>query len=144
MLVHCYLRRNVVYVPTVARLKTGAYREIEPVVVLSTADTDGLRRAIGDAIKRGNEIIPNPPKNNWPPPILPKYAGEKTWSAFARSASLWSVETNNTESRITGFRKHSDGYLIEDPQKICRHPTVGDVIECMINILQDAARNNPD
>ena len=64
MLVHCYLRRNVVYVPTVARLKTGAYREIEPVVVLSAADTDGLRRAIGDAIKRGNEIIPNPPKND--------------------------------------------------------------------------------
>jgi hypothetical protein len=79
MLVHCYLRKNIVYVPTVARLKTGAYREIEPVAVLSAADTDGLRGAIGDAIKRGNEIIPNPPKNNWPPPILPKYAGEKTW-----------------------------------------------------------------
>jgi hypothetical protein len=64
MLVHCYLRRNIVYVPTLARLKTGAYRDIEPVAVLSAADTDGLRRAISDALKRGNEIIPNPPKNN--------------------------------------------------------------------------------
>jgi hypothetical protein len=141
MLVHCYLRRNVVYVPTVARLKTGAYRDIEPVAVISTTDTDGLRRAIGDAIKRGNEIIPNPPKNNWPAPILPKYAGEKTWSAFASSASLWSVETNNTDSQVTGFRKHSEGYLVEDPQKIYRFPTVGDAIERMIAILQGAARN---
>ena len=139
MLVHCYLRRNVVYVPTVARLKTGAYREIEPVVVLSTADTDGLRRAIGDAIKRGNEIIPNPPKNDWPSPVLPKYAGEKTWSAFARSASLWSVKTNNTEYQITRFREHSRGYLVEDHQKIYRLPTVSDVIERMIEILQAAA-----
>jgi hypothetical protein len=137
MLINCYLRRNVVYVPTMARMKTGAYREIEPVAVLSAADTDGLRRAIGGAIKRGNEIIPNPPENDWPPPILPKYAGEKTWSAFARSASLWSVKTKNTEYQITGFREHSRGYLVEDPQKIYCVPTIADAIERLINILQD-------
>ena len=63
MLFHSYLRNGVVYVPTVVKLQTGAYVDVEPVAVTSVADTDGLRRAFSDAIARKNAIVPPPPKD---------------------------------------------------------------------------------
>jgi len=87
MLYNVLLKNGIVYVPTVTRLKTGAYMDSEPVAVVSAADTPGVCRALLEAISRGNVVVPNPTKGNWPPPVLLKYAGAKTWSAFARGAS---------------------------------------------------------
>jgi hypothetical protein len=39
MLFNSYLRNSVVYVPTVVKLQTGAYVDVEPVAVMSVADT---------------------------------------------------------------------------------------------------------
>jgi hypothetical protein len=142
MLVHAYLRRGVVYVPTVARREGGpVYTDIEPVAVVPVANSEGIRRALLDAIARGNVTVPVP-KGKWPPPVLLKYADVKTWSAFARDASQWSLEDEG-KYQIVGFRTHPKGYWEEDPdQKIEFSPgtTVDDVIARMIAILQDAAR----
>jgi hypothetical protein len=69
-------------VPTVVKLQTGAYMDVDPVAVVPVANTDGIRHALLDAIARENAIVPPPPKDDWPPPVLLKYAGVKTWSAF--------------------------------------------------------------
>ena len=37
MLYNCFLKKGVVYVPTVAKLQTGAYTDIEPVAVVPVA-----------------------------------------------------------------------------------------------------------
>jgi hypothetical protein len=143
MLLDCYLRRNVVYVPTVVQLKTGAYMNVEPVAVISIADTDGLRRAICEVLAKGNAVVPPPPKDNWPPPLLPKYAGVKTWSAFARGASLWSIREKGGVYEIVAHRDHPDGYLAEDRQRTFALPagsSADDAVGRMIAILQDAAR----
>lgn len=84
MLYHSYLKNALVYVPTVVKLHTGVYMDVDPVAVLPVVNTDGLRRALLEAIARKNAIVPNPPKDDWPPPVLLKYAGAKTRSAFAR------------------------------------------------------------
>jgi hypothetical protein len=143
MLFNSYLRNSVVYVPTVVKLQTGAYVDVEPVAVTSVADTVGLRRAFLDAIARKNAIVPPPPKDKWPPPVLLKYAGVKTWSSFARGASIWSIEDRDGNFQIIGYRDHPDGYWAPDPkQKIDFSPgsTIDDVIARMIAILQDAAK----
>jgi hypothetical protein len=142
MLLHCYLKNGVVYVPTVVRLKTGAYMNVEPVAVVPAADTEGLHRAFWDTIRRGNKVVPNPPKDEWPPSVLAKYAGVKTWAAFARNASGWSVEETGGHYQIVGYRKHRKGYWEEDPNQKIELPsgsTVDDVIVRMIGILQDRA-----
>jgi hypothetical protein len=142
MLFHSYLRNGVVYVPTVVKLQTGAYVDVEPVAVTSVADTDGLRRAFLDAIARKNAIVPPPPKDNWPPPVLLKYAGVKRWSAFARNASIWSIREMDGNFQIGGYRDHPDGYWAPDPEKKIDFPPgsrVEVVIDRMIAILQDAA-----
>ena len=78
MLFHAYLRNAVVYVPTVVKLQTGAYMDVDPVAVVPVTNTDGLRHALLDAIARKNAIVPPPPKDDWPPPVLLKYAGVKS------------------------------------------------------------------
>ncbi len=143
MLFHAYLRNAIVYVPTVVKLRTGAYMDVEPVAVVPAANTDGLRRALLEAIARKNAIVPPPPKDNWPPPILLKYAGVKTWSAFARGASVWSIEEEDDKRQIVGHRKHRDGYWVEDSNQTTDFPPgamVHDVVERMIAILQGAAQ----
>lgn len=143
MLFHSYLRHGAVYVPTVVKLKTGAYMDVEPVAVVPVANSDALHRAFLAAMARQNAIIPNPPKDDWPPPVLLKYAGVKTWSAFARGTSLWSINEKDAAYQIVGYRSHPQGYWVEDREQKIGFPagsTVEDVIERMIAILREAAR----
>src|ERR1700761_6481684 len=102
MLFHSYRKNGVVYVPTVVQLETGAHVDVDPVAVVPLANTDGLRRGFLDAMARKNAIVPPPPKDKWPPPVLLKYAGVKTWSNFARGASVWSIEEIEGSYRIVG------------------------------------------
>jgi hypothetical protein len=118
-LYHCYLRNAVVYVPTVVKLQTGAYMDVDPVAVILVGDTQSLRRALLDSIARKNAIVSPPPKDNWPPPVLLKYAGVKTWSAFARGASQWSIEDEDDKYQIVGYRTHRDGYRIPTRRPSC-------------------------
>jgi hypothetical protein len=144
MLYNCFLKSGIVYVPTVVKMKTGVYSDVEPVAVVPVANTEGLRRSFLDAIERRNVVVPNPPKDDWPPPVLLKYSGAKTWSAFARGTSQWSIiQDEQSIYQIVGYRNHPDGYWAQDPdQKISfsRGATVYEVIDRMISILQDAMR----
>src|SRR5215469_12558126 len=89
MLYKCYLRDGIVYIPTVAR-HGGAYTIMEPVSVVSVTNTLNLRRSLLDAIGRGNAAVPLLTDKR--PPLLPKYAGVKSWSAFASSALTWNIK----------------------------------------------------
>lgn len=144
MLFHGYLRNGIVYVPTVVQLQTGAYMNVDPVAVVPVANTRALHRAFCDTIARKNAIVSNPPKDKWPAPVLPKYGGAKSWSAFARGASLWSIKESAGEYRIVGYRKHSGGYFEPDSEQVIEFPlgsSVDRVIDRMIEILQEAARS---
>ena len=143
MLYKCYLRNGIVYVPTVGR-RGGAYTIMEPVSVVPVMDSEGVRRALLDAKGRGNVAVP-PRKGKPPSPLLPKYAGVKSWSAFARSSSSWNITENDGIYRIIAHRMHPDGYWVEDQnQKIefSFGTNVDAVIDCMIAILQAAARDS--
>jgi hypothetical protein len=143
MLYNCFFKNGVVYVPTVVKMQTGVYSDVEPVAVVPVGNTEGLRHAFSEAIGRRNVIVPNPAKNKWPPPVLLKYSGAKTWSAFARGASTWSIKEKDGDYEIAGYRTHAKGYWEEDPEQKINFPpgsTVDQVINRMITILQDAAR----
>jgi hypothetical protein len=142
MLSHFYLKNSTVYVPTVVRLETGAYQDIDPVTVVAVANSEGLQRALSGALARNNMVVPPPPKGKWPPPVLLKYAGMKTWSAFARGASVWSIEKTEEKYRIIGYRTHPKSYWAEDPAQafdFLPGTSINIVIDRMIAILQEAA-----
>jgi hypothetical protein len=78
-----------------------------------------------------------------PPPILLKYAGVKTWSAFARGAAVRSIQETNGSFLIAGYRTRHKEYWEKDPGQKTSFPsatTVHEVVERIIAILQDAAR----
>ena len=143
MLYHSYLKNGVVYVPTIAKTEAGFYMDREPVSVVAAANTEGLRYALRDAMGKGNPTIPTPARNAFPRPVLLKYSRAKSWSAFARGASQWSIEEEQGRYRIVGYRTHRDGYWIQDPEQKTELPagsTRDQVIDAMIAILHEAAR----
>lgn len=141
MLYKCYLRDGVVYVPTVGK-RGAVYTVIEPVAVVSVSDTENLRHALLDAIGRKNiDVVPI--KGKRPPPVLPKYAAVKTWAAFDRNASTWNIKEDNGNYRIGGYRRHADGYWVEDHEQEIEFPsgtTIDAVVDRMIAILQRVGR----
>lgn len=128
--------------PTTAKRGTSVYTAIEPVAAVSVADSAGVARALRDAIARKNVAIP-PIKGRRPPPVLLKYAGVQTWSAFARDASTWNIEENEGAFQIVGHRMHPKGYWVEDAAQRIKCPPgtkIDSVIDRMITILQETAK----
>jgi len=142
MLFQIYLKDGIVYLPTTAKRGTSVYTAIDPVAVVAVANTEDLRRALLDTIARKNIVVPLL-KGKRPQPVILKYAGVKSWPAFAHGASTWNIEENGGLYQIVGHRMHPKGYWVEDHDgKITFPPgtTVDDVIARMITILQEAAR----
>jgi hypothetical protein len=138
---HVYLRGNVVFVPTTGALDIGVYREIEPVAVVPLSNTDGVRLALKETVARGNPPAQYSP-GNFPPPVLLKYAGVKTWSAFARGTLTWTIEQTESHYQIVGYQKSAKGYWERDPNQTIAFPaatSADDVIDRLIEIMQNAA-----
>jgi hypothetical protein len=93
MLFSCYLRDGIVYVPTIARRESGPiYTDIEPVAAVPLSNSGDVRHALLETIARKNIVLPDPdPKALRAPPLMLKYAGVRSWSAFYRNASTWSI-----------------------------------------------------
>ena len=77
------------------------------------------------------------------PPVMLKYTGDKSWSAFMRGATCWSIREKEGIFEIEPYRVHPNGYWEPDRDQSIQFPsgtTVDEVIDRMIAILQDAAR----
>jgi len=137
-----YLRQGTVFVPTTGLVDRGPYREIEPVAVAPVANPSAVGRAIRAAISRGNPPAPRYPPGGHPQPVVVKYAGVKSWSAFARGTLTWGINETDGKYQIIGYTRHPDGWRQDHEQKIDlpAGSTVDDAINRMIAILQDAAR----
>jgi hypothetical protein len=140
---HLYLRKGIVIVPTFGKVDKGLHRDVEPVDVAPVADAAAIRRALHATIARGNPPTPPYPRGAYPQPVAVKYAGVKSWGAFARHALPWNIVEKNGIYRIIGKRKDPNGW-VEDPEQKIEFPpgaTIDDVIDRMIAILQDAAQS---
>ena len=142
MYFHVYLKNGTVYVPTVAKMSDGFYRDIEPVAVVAASNTEALRLALSAAIARGNPSAPMLPRRQWPQPVVLKYAGEKSWASFEHDMSLWGLEEKSGVFSIIGKRKKPGGAVVDDPEQTIKSAPgtrVEQVIDRMTAILQAAA-----
>jgi hypothetical protein len=141
---HISLRNGVVYMPTMGKMGKGFYRGVEPVDVVPVKNTEALHQALKATIARGNPAVPQPRRrDDWPPPVVLKYAGVKSWPAFERGRHVWNLEENDGIYRIAGNTKGIHGW-VEVPEQTISFPpgtSVEAVIDRMIAILQDAARH---
>jgi hypothetical protein len=87
-----YVRKGIAYVPTRAITEAG-YLDVEPVAVAAVADFETFRRAIYDALRRGNPTVPTPTRAKFPVPVVLKYAKARSWSAFEKGISNLSAKS---------------------------------------------------
>lgn len=140
---HVYLRKGTVYLPTMGVVEKGFYRGVEPVTVVSVTNTESLRQALFATIARGNPTVPRLRRSEYPPPVLLKYAGVKTWSAFDSDTSLWSVSEEGGRFVIIPYKKRPTGESVQDQTGKIEFPpgsSTDIVIERIVAILQQAAQ----
>ena len=139
----CYLRKGVVYIPTLGMVNKGLYQHIEPVAMAPVSNTDALRGIFSEVFARGNPQVPLPEQPDTSPSVLLKYAGVKTWSTFARIASTWGVDERDGQYKILGYRKDPPNGWVRDKTQDEVFPvgtTATDVVNRLIAILQGAAQ----
>ena len=105
------------FVPTSGNVHPGLHRDIEPVAVVPVSNPDAIREALKATIARGNPPTPHYPRGSRPQPVVLKYADVKTWSAFARGMSSWSIKEKDESYQIVGYRMNRDGHWEEDPEQ---------------------------
>jgi hypothetical protein len=140
---HLYLRSGTIYLPTMGKMDEGFYRAVEPVTLVSASDIDGIRRALQTTIARGNPVVPMLRRSEYPPPLLPKYARVKSWSAFERGLMFWTIKEKKGVFQIAGQSKRPDRAWRDDAKRTITLPptsTVDDVIDHVVAILQEAAK----
>ena len=143
MLYKIYLKKGIVYLPTTVNQGTARYRIVDPVTVVPVADAEALRRALQHTIPKQNPFVVPSVEDARKPPVLLKYTGDKSWSAFMRGTSPWSIYEKDGKYQIEGYRIHRKGYWERDPDQTTEFPpgtALDDVIDRLIAILQDAAR----
>jgi hypothetical protein len=142
---HIYLRDGIVYVPTMGKMDKGFYRGVEPVAVVPASNTEALRRALAETIARGNPNVPVLRRSEWPPPVLLKCAGVKSWSTFERGMLLWDIKEDAGCFRIESNSKRENGMWLEHSEQTIKFPpgtSVEYVIERMIAVVQEACSNH--
>ncbi len=142
MLHTCYLKKDTVYLPTIVNQGIARYMDVDPVTVVPVVDADRLRQAMRDTIPKENPFRAPTIEDARKPPVILKYTGDKSWSAFMRGASCWSIYENDRIFQIEPYRVHPKGYWEPDRDQFIKFPSgtaVDDVIDRMIAILQSAA-----
>jgi hypothetical protein len=104
---HCsfYLRKGIAFVPTMARTEAGYWLGVEPVEVQKVGTVEALEQLLLAVIARGNPVVPTPTRQNFPRPVMERYCGLKSLSAFERTATCWSISGNGDAYRICEWRR---------------------------------------
>jgi hypothetical protein len=57
------------------------------------------------AIRRGNPVVKTPTRQNFPPPVMQRHCGMKSFSAFERTAALWAISGRDDSYVIYPWRR---------------------------------------
>jgi len=133
-----YVRKNVVYIPDVARVKDGFHLDVEPVRVVALQDIPALVAAIHSAMSRGNPNIPKLPPGPFPKPVILEPAGVKSWAAFERGSACFSIWKDEHEIEITETGRDASGRWSESPavtvvQAFSKNTSALNIANCIAN-----------
>lgn len=118
MLWNLYIRNGTAYVPTVAQTEAGFFLDVDPVAVVPVTDTEALQNALKLSIDRGNPRVPTPTRAAFPKPVVLKYAKVKSWAAFEKGCSNWTIVQQDGCYQIKRGRKRPDSGWEDDAGQI--------------------------
>jgi hypothetical protein len=100
-----YLRKGTAFVPTHAKTLAGYWLAVEPVDVRKVESPEALQSILLAAIKQGNPVISTPTRNSFPRPVMERYCGLKSLSAFERTAACWAIADHDGQFHIYEWRR---------------------------------------
>jgi hypothetical protein len=139
---HIYVRQGIAYVPTVAKAEAGFYLDIEPVAAVPATDVDAVQAAVRQAIGTGNPRVPTPTRAAFPKPVVLKHARVKSWSAFEKGASQWTISREGDRYQIQAYRKRPDAGWEPDPSRVELLPE-GAGVEAVAERVSSSVRSLP-
>jgi hypothetical protein len=144
--ISCYLRKGLVFLPTYGRHPDGFYCQVEPVAVIAVAETDALREAMKDAMKRGHPALPGGKQAD--KLLLPTLAGVKSYSAFDKACTgSWALAEWGTGYVIETYKSSPKrlGWTKDPRDKIFIRPgtDIAGACDRLIGLLQAAAAGRP-
>ena len=110
-----YLRNGIVFIP--ASANAGYFLQIDPVATVPVGDRLGIIAAIKSTIAKGNPKHRPYLRRHFPPPVVLKPAGVKTWTAFEKGALCWSIKLRDGIFQICPKKDNPEGGWLDDPTK---------------------------
>jgi len=106
-------KTGAILIPHRVKTEDGFWLSVEPVETAHANDTISVVNAVRTIAGLGVRIVPTPARDAFPKPILLKYAGSKSWSAFHRTHELIALEENaNGQLTIVPWqRAHGRSYV---------------------------------
>jgi hypothetical protein len=134
-----YIIGRRVVIPVVGRTEDGLYLEVEPVAELSLDDGQGLARSLLAMLHRGNPRIPAPQRGAFPKPVVLKYTKAKSWAAFEKVATCWSISLTDGMFRFGPYLRSIGRGFEEDPDKMEVMPDsapLESVVHRLVSLMQ--------
>src|SRR3954463_14722314 len=134
MKVSLYSHRGTVYVPTLVRVEAGFYLEIEPVDVVALNQRQKLVAVLRNAMQRELPVVPTPTRDDFPKPVILKYAKVRSLRQFEREAKRWRISAIDQRYTLTPYRLRPDSGWEEDTEKEILLPN-GTTLDAMLEEL---------
>ena len=105
MLWHVYLRKGMVFIPTVATTDAGFFMDIDPVSLVESESKQRVIEEIKATVAKGNPLVATPARASFPKPVVVKYANVKSWAAFEKNAFCWKIFKKDSSFQLRPQRK---------------------------------------
>ena len=133
---HVYVRKGTLFIPAMAKTEAGFYMDVEPVIVVESANRPAILSGLKTTISQGNPVIPTPSRDTFPKPVVLSHAKVKSWAAFAKIACCWIISAEDSRYQLRKQRRSPSGGWEDDPLHIqVFDPPAG--IDDLANALAD-------
>lgn len=133
-----YIRKGLVYLPTIAEAKSGFFLEIEPIEVADVNDKQAVREAVFATLARNRPVVPDPdPETYKMAPIL-ALAGVKSWSTFYKNAKQLGVMRGESGYEIFRLKPYGRGFTSDETSriKLPGNCTIAQVVDRVVDEIE--------
>jgi hypothetical protein len=140
-------KNGAILIPYNAKTEAGFWISVEPVEIAHADDEASILNGVRKIAALGVITVPTPARDAFPKPIILKYAGSNSWSAFQKIHMLVDLEENaNGQFSVQPWRRAEGRSYEPDLAAFKLLPigaTLGDAVADVIQHIK-SVRTSPD
>ena len=137
-LIRCYLRKNEVIVPTIAKADAGFYLDAEPVHIFALTDAEAIKKEIIEQMNAEEHEIPTPQVST-PGSVILEKLHIKSWQSFEKEAVMYTLHKGNdganlyvTDRAANGLWSHNKDYAHQFPKAASSAEMANAIVERLV------------